>query len=99
MDGVTKDDIVLIKDLLKEVSKSQNETNRQMQQLTITVNDVQKAVIGDVAYGQKGLVKEIVDIKDYIEKDKQIKSKVVGGLVVVGIAWTLFLEFWKNVFK
>lgn len=63
-----------------------------------TLTNVHLAVVGNKEYGHKGLVSEVAELREYVDKDKMMKSKVVGGLAVVGILWTLLLEFWKNIF-
>ena len=37
-------------------------------------------------------------VTGYIESDKNLKAKFVGGTTVVGVIWTLLLKFWDKIF-
>ena len=92
-------DIVFIKEMLTKLSDKQNEMEDVMRDMDRTLNALHQTVVGNDTYGQKGLVKEVDELKSYIDNDKMVKNKIVGGLVVVGVAWTFILEVWKNVLK
>lgn len=70
----------------------------KMQEMDISITRIQQCVIGDAEYGQVGLVKQVQQHEEYIEKDKAYKAKVAGGMVVVGGLWTFVLKFWDKVF-
>ena len=53
-------------------------------------------IVGDPQYGQIGLVTVVKDHSDYIEKDKNFKSKLVGGSIVLGTLWTAFVSYLSN---
>lgn len=63
-----------------------------------TTTKLNTTIVGDDVYGQIGLVKQVKDHSDYIEKDKTFKSKLVGGGIVLGAFWTLLLKFWDKIF-
>lgn len=92
-------DISFIKDMLTKLSDKQIEMEDVMKDMDRTLNALHQTVVGNDTYGQKGLVKEVAEVKSYIDNDKMMKNKIVGGLVIVGVAWTFILEVWKNVFK
>ena len=63
-----------------------------------TVGKLDTTIIGDQTYGQVGLIKDVSDLKEYVEKDKNWKAKVVGGGIVAGVFWTIILKFWDKIF-
>ena len=71
---------------------------QQLTEQSITLNKVHQTVIGDKIYGQKGLVEQVNEHRKYIEDDKKLKAKFVGGTMVVGAIWTLLLKFWDKIF-
>lgn len=60
---------------------------------------LRQTVIGNKEYGQKGLVEQVNDHRKYIEEDKKLKAKFVGGSLVIGTVWTLLLKFWDKIFN
>ena len=82
---VSNEDIVWIKHKISEMD--------------ISLTRIQQCVIGDAEYGQIGLVKQVEEHQAYVEKDKAYKSKVAGGMVVVGGLWTFVLKFWDKLFQ
>jgi hypothetical protein len=44
---------------------------------------VEKALIGDPEMGHKGIVNRLAEVEEYIEKDKDLKKKVTGGVIVL----------------
>jgi hypothetical protein len=85
---VTISDIEWIKSTLSSMSIKLHEVESNFSKLNQTV-------IGDKAYGQIGLVQTVESHSTYIEKDKQFKSKLVGGGLVISFVWGLILKFWK----
>lgn len=63
-----------------------------------TTTKLNTTIVGDDAYGQIGLVKQVKDHAEYIEQDKSFKSKLVGGSIVLGALWTLLIKFWDKIF-
>jgi hypothetical protein len=88
---VSSTDITWIKEKLNALDKNINEVN-------MTLSKQNTTIVGDSAYGQKGLVERIEEIEDYILTDRSFKSRLVGGGLVIGAIWTLILEFKEKLF-
>lgn len=71
----------------------------KLMEIDIDLKLLRQTVIGSEEYGQKGLVEKVNDNAKYIEKDQNLKSKFIGGSVVVGAVWTLLLKFWDKIFN
>jgi aminopeptidase-like protein len=69
--------------------------NSKIQDLDLNFTKLNQTVIGDKTYGQTGLIEKIDEHNAYIEKDKEFKSRLVGGGLVVSFIWGLVLKFWK----
>lgn len=93
MDGK---DIIFIKEMLTKVSDKQIEMEDVIKEMDKTLNALHQTVVGNEAYGQKGLVKEVNDLKSYIDKDKSIKNKIMGGMVLLGFVWSIGIEIFKK---
>jgi len=85
---VSVSDIEWIKQTLQSV-------NLKIQDLDVNFIKLNQTVIGDKAYGQTGLIEKVDAHTEYIEKDKEFKSKLVGGGLVVSFFWALLIKFWK----
>ena len=85
---VSASDIEWIKENISSMSLKIQEVNLSLVKLNQTV-------IGDKTYGQTGLIEKVEEHTAYIEKDKQFKSKLVGGGLVLSFIWGLVLKFWK----
>lgn len=85
---VSASDIEWIKENISSMSLKIQEVNMSLVKLNQTV-------IGDKAYGQTGLIEKVEEHTAYIEKDKQFKSKLVGGGVVLTFLWGLILKLFK----
>lgn len=85
---VSASDIEWIKENITSMSYKIQEVNLSLVKLNQTV-------IGDEAYGQVGLIKKVDEHNSYIEKDKEFKSRLVGGGLVLSFIWGLVLKFWK----
>ena len=55
-------------------------------------------MVGNKEYGQKGLVEQTNEHRKYIDADKNLKAKFIGGTTAVGVIWTLLLKFWDRIF-
>jgi hypothetical protein len=86
-----------IKALLQSMSEKQNGIDEMVKGMHNTLTQLNQTVIGNATYGQVGLVSEIAEIKSYVEKDKLLKNKLAGGLVIVGIVWTVILQYVGNI--
>ena len=92
-------DIVLIKEMLLRVNDKQEDMSESLQEISVSLDRLQKRILGDTEYNQKGLIQEVADIKAYINKDRVNKNRVYGGLVVIAFLWTVFWEYIKTKFK
>jgi hypothetical protein len=63
-----------------------------------TLIKLNQTIIGDSAYGQKGLVEKVREHSDYIETDKNYKAKIIGGGSVLVILYGLLIKFWEKIF-
>jgi hypothetical protein len=85
---VSASDIDWIKNNISSMSLKIQEVNSSLIKLNQTV-------IGDKTYGQTGLIEKVEEHTAYIEKDKQFKSKLVGGGLVLAFIWGLILKLIK----
>lgn len=85
---VSASDIEWIKQTLTSVSS-------KIQDLDVNFTKLNQTVIGDKIYGQTGLIEKVDEHTAYIEKDKEFKSRLVGGGLVLSFLWGLLLKFWK----
>lgn len=67
----------------------------KIQEVNLSLVKLNQTVIGDEVYGQIGLIKKVDEHNAYIETDKQFKSRLVGGGLVLSFIWGLILKFWK----
>lgn len=67
----------------------------KIQEVNISLVKLNQTVIGDKTYGQTGLIEKVEEHSAYIEKDKQFKSKIVGGGIVITFVWGLILKLLK----
>jgi aminopeptidase-like protein len=88
-----------LKTLLTKVSNTQNDMEYMLREMEKTLTQLNQTVVGNPTYGQKGLISEIDDIKKYVDNDKMIKNKILGGLTVIGIVWTLVYNYFLQVIK
>lgn len=70
----------------------------QLLQQSIKLDKINSILVGDESYKVQGLLDKVDKNSKYIENDKKVKSKVVGGLTVIGVVWTLLLKFWEKIF-
>ena len=86
--NVSSSDIEWIKSTLTQMSS-------KMQEVDASLIKLNQTVIGDKMYGQTGLVEKVEQHEKYIERDKEFKSKIIGGGIVVAFLWGLVLKFIK----
>jgi hypothetical protein len=85
---VSASDIEWIKENISSMSL-------KIQEVNISLVKLNQTVIGDKAYGQTGLIEKVEEHSAYIEKDKQFKSKLIGGGVVITFIWGFILKLLK----
>lgn len=88
---VSASDIEWIKKTLASMSG-------KVQEMDLTLIKLNQTIVGDSAYGQKGLVEQVREHTDYIESDKTYKAKVVGAGSVLVILYGLVIKFWERIF-
>lgn len=88
---VSASDIKWIKETLASMSG-------KVQEMDLTLVKLNQTIIGDSAYGQKGLVEQVREHSEYIEGDKTYKAKVVGAGSVLVILYGLIIKFWEKIF-
>ena len=69
--------------------------NIKIQEVNTSLVKLNQTVIGDKPYGQTGLIEKVEEHNAYIEKDKEFKSRLVGGGLVLSVIWGLVLKFFK----
>ena len=92
-------DIQQIKFMLENVSKVQGDMFQDIHTLKNEVIHIKNTLIGNAEYKVKGLVDEVEVLKSYVSKDKMLKSKIWGGLSIIGILWTLLLKYLTEWYK
>ena len=88
-----------IKSMLSQMINKQNDMDGMLREMDKTLTQLNQTVIGNPVYGQKGLVNEFNDIKAYVENDKLVKSKILGGLTIIGIGWSFIIQYVMYLFK
>jgi len=88
-----------IKSMLSQMINKQNDMDGMLREMDKTLTQLNQTVIGNPVYGQKGLVNEIDSIKAYVENDKLVKSKILGGLTIIGIGWSFIIQYVMYLFK
>ena len=91
MVSISASDVELIKKTLSNISE-------KVQEMDLTLLKLNQTIIGDSAYGQKGLVEQVKEHTQYIESDKTYKAKVVGAGSVLVILYGLVIKFWEKIF-
>jgi hypothetical protein len=75
---VSSDDIQWIKDTMLNMNN--------------TLTQLNQTIVGNEAYGQKGLVKIVEEHNKFIEEHKSFKSKLIGGAIVVSALWSIIMN-------
>ena len=93
-------DITYIKNMLltlhekqDKLAESQADTKERLGDIEGQLSKISQTVIGNEEFGQKGLVKQVADLNKYVERDKLTNAKIMGGLTVIGVIWSLVLKF------
>jgi len=88
-----------IRTMLTEVKNTQSDMQYMLREMEKTLTQLNQTVIGNPTYGQKGLVSELNEVKKYVENDKMLKNKLVGGLMVVGVIWSFIYSYISDFIK
>jgi hypothetical protein len=97
--SISKETVVISVTDIDFIKSTLTSMNSKLQEMEITLDKLNNTVVGDKAYGQIGLVEQVANHEKYIETDRNFKSKVVGGTIVVGFLWTLLLKFSDKLFN
>ena len=89
--NISKTDMAYIKDMLTQM-------NGKLIEVEISLIRLNQTVIGNKEYGHKGLVQQVNEHIEYIEKEKVYKAKLIGGATVVGVVYGIVLKFWDKIF-
>jgi hypothetical protein len=97
--SISKETVVISVTDIDFIKSTLTSMNSKLQEMEITLDKLNNTVVGDKAYGQIGLVEQVANHEKYIETDRNFKSKVVGGSIVLGLLWTLLLKFSDKLFN
>ena len=89
-------DLLYIKQMLVALSEKQDSMNDRLNDIDTHLSKISTTVIGDEKYGHKGLVSQVSKLNKYVDNDKIRNAKIVGGLGVVGMLWTIFLKWFTT---
>lgn len=93
--AVKKDTVEVSASDIEWIKQNISSMSLKIQEVNTSLIKLNQTVIGDEAYGQVGLIKKVDEHTTYIEKDKEFKSRLVGGGLVLSFIWGLVLKFWK----
>ena len=97
--STSKETVVISSNDIDFIKSTLTSMNSKLQDMELTLDKLNNTVVGDKTYGQVGLVEQVSNHEKYIEADRNFKSKVVGGTIVVGFLWTLLLKFSDKLFN
>lgn len=93
-------DMAYIKSMLLDIAKKQDKLSEAQEDMSSRLNTIDghlskisQTVIGDEKFGQKGLVQQVSELNEFVENNKIRDAKILGGLTVIGIIWSLVLKF------
>jgi hypothetical protein len=89
-------DLLYIKQMLVQLSEKQDSMNDRLNDIDTHLTKISTTVIGDEKFGHKGLVSQVAKLNKYVDNDKIRNAKIVGGLGVVGMLWTIFLKWFAS---
>jgi len=82
---------------LNEIKNGQVYLSNQVGKLDDDVRSIMGALSG-TQIGGTGLVKRLEELEAFRKDQEKMRNKVMGGLVIIGILWTLFLKFFDKIF-
>jgi hypothetical protein len=92
---VKKDRVEVSASDIEWIKENISSMSLKIQEVNLSLVKLNQTVIGDKTYGQTGLIEKVEEHNAYIEKDKQFKSKLVGGGVVITFIWGFILKLLK----
>lgn len=93
---IENNDVSTLKTLITQVIDTQHRMDGRLGDIEKTLLQLNNAVIGNPTYGQRGMIAELRDVQKYVHRDKMAKSKIMGGLIVIGVGWTMLWEYIKH---
>jgi hypothetical protein len=93
--STTKDKVEVSASDIAWIKENISSMSLKIQEVNLSLVKLNQTVIGDKTYGQTGLIEKVEEHTAYIEKDKQFKSKLVGGGLVLTFVWGLILKLLK----
>jgi hypothetical protein len=92
---IKKDRVEVSASDIEWIKENISSMNLKIQEVNTSLVKLNQTVIGDKTYGQTGLIEKVEEHNAYIEKDKEFKSRLVGGGLVLSVIWGLVLKFFK----
>jgi hypothetical protein len=92
---IKKDRVEVSASDIEWIKENLSNMNLKIQEVNTSLEKLNQTVIGNKTYGQTGLIEKVEEHTAYIEKDKEFKSKLVGGGIVLSFVWALILKFFK----
>jgi hypothetical protein len=92
---IKKDRVEVSASDIEWIKENISSMNIKIQEVNTSLVKLNQTVIGDKTYGQTGLIEKVEEHNAYIEKDKEFKSRLVGGGLVLSVIWGLVLKFFK----
>lgn len=86
-----------INDTLHTIQESNSALYKKVTDLQIHLRNLEGAVIGNTELGFEGLVKRVKSLEDFRESTNRLKAQFIGGSVVVGVIWTLLLQYFQKI--
>ena len=92
---IKKDRVEVSASDIEWIKENISSMNLKIQEVNTSLVKLNQTVIGDKTYGQTGLIEKVEEHNAYIEKDKEFKSRLVGGGLVLSVIWGIVLKFFK----
>jgi hypothetical protein len=93
--AIKKDKVEVSASDIEWIKENISSMNLKIQEVNLSLVKLNQKVVGDKMYGQTGLIEKVEEHNAYIEKDKQFKSKLIGGGIVITFVWGVILKLLK----
>ena len=93
--AIKKDKVEVSASDIEWIKENISSMNLKIQEVNLSLVKLNQTVVGDKMYGQTGLIEKVEEHNAYIEKDKQFKSKLIGGGIVITFVWGVILKLLK----
>jgi hypothetical protein len=88
-----------VNDTLHTIQESNSALYKKVTDLQIHMKNLEGAVIGNAELGFDGLVKRVKALEDFKESATKLKAQFIGGSVVIGVVWTILLQFMQKLLQ